>query len=203
MAEISNEGGGGSHKKKGKKRSKKMSTRIDFTPMVDLGFLLITFFMLTTTLSKPKTMEIGMPDKTETPEPNKIDDDVAMTILLSENDKVYYYFGMKDPQLELTNFSKNGIRKILLERNDPQIRKLKILQERLDKKLITEKEYKAESATIRRNPKAPFVIIKSDDKAKYKNLVDILDEIQITNIGSYAIVDISDLELELIAGRPM
>src|SRR5436190_23908853 len=91
MAEIAQEGG---KKGDGKKRSKKMSTKIDFTPMVDLGFLLITFFMLTTTLAKPKTMEINMPEKEDVLDSTKVKASTALTVILSENDKIFYYFGI-------------------------------------------------------------------------------------------------------------
>src|SRR4029079_35113 len=93
MAELGG-GGGGGHKKGGKVRSKKASTRIDMTPMVDLAFLLLTFFVLTSTLNKPQTMEITMPEKpkdeTEVPKVNEKD---VLTIVLGENDKVYWYTG--------------------------------------------------------------------------------------------------------------
>ncbi|HXH19667.1 MAG TPA: biopolymer transporter ExbD, partial [Chitinophagales bacterium] len=121
MAAEIEQGGGG--KKKGKKvRAKKMSTRIDFTPMVDLGFLLITFFMLTTTLSKPQTMEINMPEKDNVTDPTKIKESTALTVILTANDKIYYYFGIPDSvgglQMETTDFDpKKGIRKLLLEKN--------------------------------------------------------------------------------------
>src|SRR6202008_1156929 len=118
MAELDTSGGG--HKKgPGVKKGKKLSTRVDLTPMVDLGFLLITFFMFTTTLTKPKTMEINMPYKDpnmKEEEKNKIKNSVALTILLSKNHRVYYYEGIGDdpnvaPDLKLTYFaSKNGIR---------------------------------------------------------------------------------------------
>src|ERR1700679_2683750 len=118
MAELDTSGGG--HKKgPGVKKGKKLSTRIDLTPMVDLGFLLITFFMYTTTLAKPKTMEINMPYKDpnmKIEDQNKIKESVALTILLSKNHRVYYYEGMatdpnKPPDLKVTSFAqKNGIR---------------------------------------------------------------------------------------------
>src|SRR5687767_2685866 len=115
MAEISESGGGG-HKKGSKVRSKKTSTRIDMTPMVDLAFLLLTFFVMTTTLNKPQTMEITMPEKpkdeTEAP---KVNEREVLTIVLGESDKVYWYTGITDPKVELTNFSSTGIRKILLQ----------------------------------------------------------------------------------------
>ena len=195
MAEISQEGG----KKGGKKRSKKMSTKIDFTPMVDLGFLLITFFMLTTTLSKPKTMEINMPEKDNITDPTKVKESTAMTVILTANDKIYYYFGIQDPKVETTDFSPKGIRKILLEKNEPQIKKIEALKAQLNARQITEDEYKKQVSKVKSDINALMVLIKSDDKAKYKNLIDILDEMQITNVGKYAIVDLSPQEQELIA----
>lgn len=195
MAEISQEGG----KKGGKKRSKKMSTKIDFTPMVDLGFLLITFFMLTTTLSKPKTMEINMPEKDNITDPTKVKESTAMTVILTANDKIYYYFGIRDPKVETTDFSPKGIRKILLEKNEPQIKKIEALKAQLNARQITEDEYKKQVSKVKSDINALMVLIKSDDKAKYKNLIDILDEMQITNVGKYAIVDLSPQEQELIA----
>jgi biopolymer transport protein ExbD len=121
MSEVNTESSGS---KKGKKKgAKKVSTRIDFTPMVDLGFLLITFFMLTTTMIKPQTMEIAMPSKDKVPEEEqtKVKASRAITIILGENNKVYYYEGTReneiDPTLMLTDFSSTGIRKFLIERN--------------------------------------------------------------------------------------
>ena len=90
MAEISQDGGG---KKGGKKRSKKASTKIDMTPMVDLGFLLITFFMLTTTLAKPVVMQLNMPDKTEKDEKSQVKMSETLTVI-PDSTKVYYYQGL-------------------------------------------------------------------------------------------------------------
>ena len=93
MSEIESGGGGGGHK--GKKKGKKMSTRVDFTPMVDLGFLLITFFMLTTSMNKPQTMEINMPvkDKNLTEDQQtKVKASQTLTVLLTKENKVVYYF---------------------------------------------------------------------------------------------------------------
>src|SRR5436189_2682422 len=97
MAEMDVSSGGGHKKGPGVKKGKKLSTRIDLTPMVDLGFLLITFFMFTTTLAKPKTMEINMPYKDahmKEEEKNKIKNSVAHTVLLSKNHRTYYYEGI-------------------------------------------------------------------------------------------------------------
>ncbi|NUN10488.1 MAG: biopolymer transporter ExbD [Ignavibacteriaceae bacterium] len=167
MAELDTSQSGG--KKKGKKHGgKKMSTRVDLTPMVDLAFLLVTFFMLTTTFSKPQTMEINMPvkDKETKEEGQAVKASKALSILLGADNKVYYYLGIEDPELMVTGFDKDGIRKVLNEKN----------------------------RTIR----DLIVIIKATKDAKYKNVVDILDEMAITDVKKYALVDITDFDLELI-----
>src|ERR1700743_3555154 len=119
MAEMDTSSGGGHKKGPGVKKGKKLSTRIDLTPMVDLGFLLITFFMFTTTLARPKTMEINMPYKDpnmKIEDQNKIKESVALTVLLSKNHRIYYYEGLasdptKLPDVKVTSFAqKNGIR---------------------------------------------------------------------------------------------
>src|SRR5690554_658684 len=96
MAEINTSDSGG---KGGKKRSKKASTKVDMTPMVDLAFLLITFFMLTTTFGKPQAMEVNMPDKTDDNQEQPLKESKTFTILLGENDIVYYYQGLQDPEI--------------------------------------------------------------------------------------------------------
>jgi biopolymer transport protein ExbD len=209
MAEI--EGGGGGHKKGGKPKGKKMSTRVDFTPMVDLGFLLITFFMLTTSMNKPKTMEINMPVKDVTEEEKqKVKASQAITLLLAENDEIVYYFINEttgDPETPvITNFSKGGIRATLLNKNKELLVKanannydsIPVLKEMYRMNQITEDEMKKRISGIKANPNALIVVIMADDKAKYRNLVDILDEMLICNIGRYAIVDITPVEQDLI-----
>lgn len=210
MAEI--EGGGGGHKKGGKKpKGKKLSTRVDFTPMVDLGFLLITFFMLTTSMNKPKTMEINMPVKTDIPEDKmKVKASQAVTLLLAENDKIVYYFINEktgEPETPvITDFSPGGIRATILKKNKELLDKanannydsIPILKEMYRLNQIPEDEMKQRISAIKANKEALIVVIKADDKAKFKNLVDILDEMIICNIGRYAIVDIQPLEQDLI-----
>jgi biopolymer transport protein ExbD len=209
MAEI--EGGGGGHKKGGKPKGKKMSTRVDFTPMVDLGFLLITFFMLTTSMNKPKTMEINMPVKDVTEEEKqKVKASQAITLLLAENDEIVYYFINEktgDPETPvITNYSKGGIRATLLSKNKELLVKanannydsIPVLKEMYRMNQITEDEMRKRISGIKANPNALIVVIKADDKAKYRNLVDILDEMLICNIGRYAIVDITPVEQDLI-----
>ena len=177
MAELS-VGGGGGHKKGGKKRMKKSSTRIDFTPMVDLGFLLITFFMLTTTLSKPVTMEINMPAKPEPgdPPPPEVKASKVLTLMLSHDDRIVYYKGVESesPVIESTTFGADGIRKLMLEH-----------------KADVQQRFPEDD-----NP--AIVIIKPDDDSVYKNVVDILDEINITDIQRYALVDITPQEKDFV-----
>jgi biopolymer transport protein ExbD len=204
MAEI-NTGGGGGHKG-GKKRSKKASTRVDLTPMVDLGFLLITFFMLATTLIKPQTMEINLPrnDKVDKKDETKVKMSKAITIILGKNNKVFYYFGEtdqkthKEPDIITTDFSKVGIRKMLLDRNKDVVDKIKELRKLKDKIRMTDEEFKKEASPIKADKEAPVVMITATDNAKYDNLVNILDEMQICNISKYAIVDLSQHHKDLI-----
>lgn len=165
MADL---GGGGGHKRKGGKvRSKKGSTRIDMTPMVDLAFLLLTFFVMTTTLNKPQTMEITMPEK---PKPGdempEINEKNVLTLVLGENDKIYWYVGITDPIVEVSNFSATGIRKTLM----------------------------AKKAAL---PKL-VVLIKAMDESKYKNMVDIMDEMNISTVQRFALVDITPTDVELV-----
>ncbi len=201
MAEVSQESGGKKGKKKG---AKKVSTRIDFTPMVDLGFLLITFFMLTTTMIKPQTMEIAMPskDKVAEEEQTKVKASRAITIILVKNNKILYYEGTRendvDPVVVPTDFSSKGIRKFLIEKNYDVMVKVADLEKERRAKSMSEEEFDKKKNELMADKKAPIVIIKATNDASYKNLIDILDEMAICNIGRYAIVDITDYDLDLI-----
>lgn len=188
MAELDTSSGGGHKKGPGVKKGKKLSTRIDLTPMVDLGFLLITFFMFTTTLSKPKTMQINMPYKDDVPKPpeeeTKIKASTAMTILLSSNHRIYYYEGIGDdatkpPELKVTYFKKDGgIR-------DAIMAKQKMVEDLKRQGVLTAKD----QATI---------LIKPDVTSTYDDMVSILDEMNINDVRVYAIVDITDVDKEFI-----
>jgi len=185
MAEIAQDSGGG--KKGGKVRSKKMSTRIDFTPMVDLGFLLITFFMLTTTLAKPQIMALVMPDKDlkkEDVEPVK--ESKVLTLLLGANDKVYFYEGITNPTLDSTDYSAEGLRKTILSKMDKV------------KGQWGDEDY--EDFRTKEPKKGSFinVLIKPTKESRYKNLVDVLDEMSVTKVRYYVILDISDQEEKFI-----
>jgi biopolymer transport protein ExbD len=173
MAELEQKQTGKKGKKKGRK---KMSTRIDLTPMVDLGFLLVTFFMLTTTFSKPQTMEINLPvkpkEEVKEEEQNRVKASNALSIIIGEYNRIFWYQGLNDPntpplpELTETNFSADGIRKVLVEKN------------------ATNKDL--------------VVLIKPTDDANYKNVVDILDEMNITNTKRFALVDITPEDKDLI-----
>lgn len=201
MAEVNTD----KEKNDGKKgKQKKMTVRVDFTPMVDMNMLLITFFMLCTSLSKPQTMEISMPSKGQVTEAEqtKVKASKAITLLLGEEDKIYYYFGEPDYEhvesLQQTDYSPAGLRDILLERNFDVVSQMKELKLKRLNKEISEDDFKKQATEIKGSKDAPVVLIKATDEASYRNLVDALDEMQICNIGKYAIVDITDGDKFLI-----
>lgn len=173
MAELNTDGGDD----KGKKvRSKKQNSKVDLTAMVDLAFLLITFFMLTTSLSKPQSMDLSMPD-TKSDVELKIADARTLTILIGENNKIKTYMGQFAVPIEApseTTFGKDGVRKKILEK----VKSVPIFMQDPKKGLI--------------------VIIKATKKANYKNIVDILDEMAICKVPTYAIVKIEKAEEELL-----
>lgn len=197
MAEIQESG----NKKGGKSKQKKMTVRVDFTPMVDMNMLLITFFMLCTSLSKPQTMEISMPsnDKSITEEQqSKVKASQAITLLLGSEDKLYYYEGEPDykdyTSLKETSYTPDGLRAMLLQRNRTAVNEVNQLkQQKLDLK-ISEEEYRKRLGEIKSGKNTPTVIIKATDNASYKNLIDALDEMQICNIGKYVITDIVEAD---------
>lgn len=175
MASLDTGGGDVGHKKgPGVKKQKKMSTRIDMTPMVDLGFLLITFFIFTSTMSTPATMDLFMPKDTDKEEEqNKAKESGALTVMMSRDNHVYYYEGQlaeDASNFKTTNFDpETGIRKVIM-----------------DKKRST-------------NAEDLVIVIKPGKEATYKNTVDILDEMTINEVKRFALVDISDVEEKLIA----
>jgi biopolymer transport protein ExbD len=147
-----------------KTRSKKQSTRIDMTPMVDLAFLLLTFFVLTAALTKSKALILEMPEDKPTDQP-PISASRVLTVILDRQDQIYWYSGIA-PRARVTNFSPDGIRKILLTKKK-QIRKM-------------------------------YVLIKFTPNARYRNMVDILDELALTEIQNYAIVDLAPDDLRIL-----
>jgi biopolymer transport protein ExbD len=196
MASIEGGGDSGGHKKgPGVKKAKRMSTRVDMTPMVDLGFLLITFFIFTATMSSPTTMDLNMPKDTDKQdEETKVKQSGALTIMLGKNNNVYYYEGELAPDgsnFKATDFA--GIRKELIRKKKDVIA-----------------AYRGDAACEQkardkgRDPKAEcqdqdlVVVIKPMNEATYKNTVDILDEMTINAVKRFAMVKISDTERDLV-----
>jgi len=163
--------GGGHHKKgPGVKKAKKASTRVDLTPMVDLGFLLITFFIFTTTMSQPTAMKLNLPKDTDKPEEqNKLKESGALTLLLGKNNGVYFYEGQLNPTA--SNLQSSTMKKIR--------------DEIIKKKRSTP-------------PEDLMIVIKPGEESTYKDVVDALDEMTINDIKRYALVDISDVEAQLV-----
>ena len=197
MAEIQENNSGKG--KEGKGKQKKMTIRVDFTPMVDMNMLLITFFMLCTSLSKPQTMEISMPTKdTQEDMQTKVAASRAITLLLGEDDKVYYYLGEPNYQdytsLKETTYTPDGLRAVLLARNANVVARINELKKKKLDGEITEEEFKTQSTEIKKDENAPVVSIKGTDESTYKNLIDALDEMQICNIGKYVITDIAEAD---------
>ena len=195
MAEVEQKDSG--DKKKGKQ--KKMSIRVDFTPMVEMNMLLLTFFMLCTTMSKPQTMEISMPsnDKTLTEqERDKVAASRAITLILGSGDRVYYYTGEPNYEdwtsLQETNYEDDGLRALLLYRNQEVVAKIRELKKEKVEKGLSDEEYNKRATEIKDAKSAPIVIIKATDDSTYKNLVDALDEMHICSINKYAIVDLTE-----------
>ncbi len=178
---------------KSKSKQKKMNCRVDFTPMVDMNMLLITFFMLCTSLSKPQTMEISMPSNDKNihdQDRSKVKASQAITILLAENDRVFYFTGQlvdAKKTMQETTYSADGIRKMLQERNIDAMQKAQDLKRQKDLLKVSSDEYIKKLDEIKGGKDTPTVIIKALGAASYKNLIDALDEMQICNVGKYVI----------------
>ncbi len=172
MAEMDTSSGGGHKKGPGVKKGKKLSTRVDLTPMVDLGFLLITFFVFTTTMSKPTAMSMNEP-KDDPANQLKVKNSGAMTILLGKADQVYYYYGELVAETISEQFKSSNFKEI--------------------RDLISAKKKATPLGDL-------MYIIKADKEATFKNAIDILDEMTVTAVppGHYAEVDITDTESMLI-----
>ena len=204
MAEIQ-EGGGGGHKG-GKKRAKKQSTRVDMTPMVDLAFLLLTFFVLTATFSKPKTMELTFPANEPDPDPKPIKN--GITLLLTKDDRIFYYEGefkavddpIKGPKTTLSelNFSQGSLHKYLLDKNKEMQDKIRALDVKHKNNQIPDTTFKRMVREVKADKNSYTYLIKTDDKATYKNVIDVIDELNINVVGKYVMVDILKPELDLV-----
>lgn len=155
------------------KRAIKKSTRVDLTPMVDLGFLLLTFFVFTTTMARPATMNIVQPKDSK----NSIDiaQSCAITVLLDKDNKIFYYEGMQQDNAVLreTNFSAEGLRQVLLQK-------------------------KAAVQIIKGSADEMVLILKMTDDSNYKNFVDAVDEVQITGVKHYFLAEPDTADKKLL-----
>lgn len=179
-------GGGGRHQKK---RAKKGSTKIDMTPMVDLAFLLLTFFILTTTMYKPSTLQLTfpVPDDNKTV-PDKVNN--ALTLFLTKDDQILYYKDEFKPELTTltrTDFSK--ITRMLIELNKTTFDQVQELGRRLNDNQIDQAAYDSLKKNVQKEKDALFVIIKPDKDAKYRNMIDIVDDMAISGIDKYSVQD--------------
>ena len=170
MAEMDTSSGGGHKKGPGVKKSKKLSTRVDLTPMVDLGFLLITFFIFTTTMSQPTAMKLSMPDDRVKPdEQNKTKESATLTILLGKDNHVYYFEGILDAAgAGLKSSSFKDIRNEIISKKS------------------------------RTDAKDFMVILMPSDQSTYQNVVNILDEMTINDVKRYALVNIDPTYAALV-----
>jgi biopolymer transport protein ExbD len=199
MADIDVSGGGGHKQGPGVKKAKKLSTRVDMTPMVDLGFLLITFFIFTTTMSTPSTMPLTMPaDDVDKKDLTEVKQSGALTIMLGKGNQVYYYEGELDPEgKNFTTSNYSDIRKEIIKKK---------------KEVIANHVHDAACEKIQQRAKDKgdpnwqtackdkdfVVVIKPNSEATYKNTIDILDEMTINNVQRFAMVDITEDENKLV-----
>ena len=195
-----------SHKKgPGVKKAKKLSTRVDMTPMVDLGFLLITFFIFTATMSSPTTLPLNMPkDVDDDEKKTEVKQSGVLTIILGKGNQVYYYEGQLEVSEGKNNFKSSNfkdIRKIIID-------KKKDVMSRFNAATVDPESCAAEKALAKKNGDPDWenackdmdfvVIIKPNEEATYKNTVDILDEMAINQVKRYAMVKVLEDENKLV-----
>ena len=161
---------------KGGRRSKKLSTRIDLTPMVDLGFLLITFFIFTTTLGQPKIMGLVMPDEKPTKDPSKIEESNVMQVILAANNKVMYYYGEDVAHAVTTHYGSEGLRAAILQK-----------QQGL--------------RAAHKEPKELMLLIKPTDASSYQNFIAVMDEIAINRVEKYALMPVTEADNHAILAK--
>ena len=195
MADIDVSGGDSGHKKgPGVKKAKKLSTRVDMTPMVDLGFLLITFFIFTTTMSTPTTMGLIMPkDEKDPKDLTEVKESAALTIMLGKGDQIYYYMGQLKPDgsnFESTNFK--DVRKVIMDK------KAEVMRNHYHDAGCEKIWAKNGGDQNSCKDKDFVVVIKPNEDATYKNSVDILDEMAINDVKRFALVDITPDENSLV-----
>jgi biopolymer transport protein ExbD len=169
MAEINVSSSSGNHKRK----PKKLSTRVDLTPMVDLGFLLITFFIFTTSMSEPKSMKLRLPDDSSIKDSSQTADSKTLSIIMGDHDNVWVYHGLALAGIVKTNYG-SGIRDIIRKKRE-----------------AVGKNYG--------DPKELVILIKPTAKSSYNNVVNVLDEMIISEVTRYMLADPAKQELQQIA----
>lgn len=175
MAEI-NSNSVHKHSKAGIRKLKKLSTRVDLTPMVDLGFLLITFFIFTSALSEPTAMRLTVPK--DSPDSLNIAKSKTLTLLLASNNKVFWYDGDNVNSMRPVTFAPTGLRQIIINKKNNLV-------------------------NLFGNDTCLIAIIKPTTKCNYKNVVDALDEMHINNIHKYFLVDADTFENALISSKDL
>lgn len=166
---------------------KRISIRIDLTPMVDLGFLLITFFMLTTVLAKPQIMPVILPEQDGNVDPQPVKNSTVLTLLLGGQNQVYWYEGVDGARLDSTGYMAGGLRRIILDKKN-----------RVFRQWGDESRPDSRHAGASKQVSRLTVIIKPTAAASYKNVVDALDEMRICGIARYVLLDVSEAELDFI-----
>jgi biopolymer transport protein ExbD len=204
--------------KKESSKQKKINVRVDFTPMVDMMMLLITFFMLCTSLAKPQTMELSMPssnDKIDDSEKSVTKASYTITVFVAGNDQIYYVEGLPkydDPTcLKKTTWGKDGIRKVFMthvteDKTQPILQVMKAKAELdLQKEELPDSVYNKKLSNIKKGElpngqkiETMTIIIKATDKASYKNVVDALDEMQICSVGKYVLDQVTPADAKLL-----
>jgi biopolymer transport protein ExbD len=208
MAELG-EGGGGGHGKHEKKRAKKQSNKVDMTPMVDLGFLLLTFFVLTSTLKEPQVMELSVPSKDEIiDKPTKFPAKLTYNLLLGANNKLFWYQGSDDktavPQFKEITYGRNGLRKLLLDNNKKLNDEILALEQKVKEGKLPQDSLRPITTRTKLNSikgasaYGILAVIKPTDKSTYKNLIDVFDELNICNAATYALVEPQPWEIEAL-----
>ena len=172
----------------GVKKQKHFSTHIDMTPMVDLGFLLITFFIYTTSLSTPTVMKLTMPTKEGSTD---VKSSGALTVLIGDKGKLFYYMGkLNTESSNIFPTNATALRQVLINK------KADVIQHHVhNSSCNTTSNAPGNTACLDQDL---FVIIKPTVKATYKDIIEVLDEMAINNIKRYTVVDAERVESSLI-----
>lgn len=171
MATIEN---ADSNKNHPKQKLIKKSVRVDLTPMVDLGFLLITFFIFTTTMSKASAMNMNLPDDRDSSVTDAICKSCVLTVIAGENNQLFYYEGDDyNAVYKTTDYTASGIRQLI------QNKKIKVFNARgVDEMKL---------------------IIKLSQNSSFKNMVDLIDESNITCVKRYYLANLNNADLKIVS----